>query len=77
MGPFAVDCHGTAADAGTFVPLLDRVREARAAGRELHLLNVPAAFRTQVGQGTGHDMPMRAPVGPRLRPELADLWSQS
>lgn len=76
-GPFAVDFHGTAADPGTFVPLLDRVRAAHAAGRELHLLNLPAALRTQVCQGTGHDMPMRAPVGPRLRPELADLWSQS
>lgn len=76
-GPFAVDFHGTAADPDTCVPLLDRVRQARAAGRELHLLNVPAAFLAQVCQGTGHDMPMRAPVGPRLRPELADLWSQS
>ena len=77
VGPFAVDFHGTAVDPGTFVPLLDRVRAAHAAGRELHLLNLPAALRTQVCQGTSHDMPMRAPVGPRLRPELADLWSQS
>lgn len=76
-GPFAVDFHGIAADADDRVPLLDRVRQARAAGRELHVLNLPPAWQPGLVHGTGHDMPMRAPVGPRLRPELADLWSQS
>lgn len=74
---FAVDFAGRqpeGLDVGVFVA---RVRSATAAGRRVHLLNVPAVIRDGLDHGNGHDMPMRAPVGPRLRPELADLWSQS
>lgn len=74
---FAVDFGGRQPEGLDLGSLAARLGEATATGRRVHLLNVPAVIRDGLDHGNGHDMPMRAPVGPRLRPELADLWSQS
>ena len=70
---FAVDFHDTTATAADFLRLLDQRAVARVAGRTVHFLNVPAHLSSH---GKAHDMPMSGPVGPRLQPEHADLWSQ-
>lgn len=75
---FAVDYDGCPPDPAGFFACLDRVRAARAAGRRVHLLNVPAGLRAlAASHGRGHDLPMRTAVGPRLTAEYADLWSHS
>ena len=70
---FAIDFHDCALTAAEFAPLLARRAAARAAGRTVHFLNVPARLS---GHGTAHDMPMSGPIGPHLQPEQHDLWSQ-
>ena len=76
-GEFAVDFHGIAPGAFDPVLVLDRAHAALAAGQRVHFLNAPCQLRAAAeSQGRGHDMPMRAAVGPRLQPEHADLWSQ-
>lgn len=74
---FAVDFAGRQPEGFELAAFARRLRAETEAGRRVHLLNVPAVIRDGLDHGNGHDMPMRAPVGPRLRPELADLWSQS
>ncbi len=74
----AVDFHDTGLDERGLLGELAAARAARAAGRTVHFLNVPARLRSwATSQGRAHDMPMKATVGPRLSAELADLWSPS
>ncbi|MFO1076863.1 MAG: response regulator [Planctomycetota bacterium] len=73
---FAVDFHDTAVSPAAFAACLDRAVAERGRGRTVHFLNVPAALLSwATDQGRTHDMPMKAPVGPRLPAVLADLWS--
>ncbi len=69
---FAVDFHDTGITADEFANLLARRAAAAVAGSIVHFLNVPERLSIH---GTAHDMPMSGPVGPRLQPEHADLWS--
>lgn len=59
-----------------FAALLQQASAARAAGRTVHFLNVPAHLRffAEVS-GRDHDMPKRTSPGPRLAAVLVDLWS--
>ena len=76
VAELAVDFHDTTLGPPQIAECLDRARAAAAGGRRIHFLNVPEALRSAVAsQGRAHDMPMREPVGPRVQPDFADLWS--
>lgn len=73
---FAVDFHGTDLAPAAFGACIDRATAERSRGRTVHFLNVPEALLFwATSHGKAHDMPMKAPVGPRLPAVLADLWS--
>ena len=76
-GEFAVDFDGTGVSAAQFAECLERVRQRWGRGQLVRLLNIPDALRAAASDWEkANDMPMRAPVGPRLPADLADLWSQ-
>jgi CheY-like chemotaxis protein len=73
---FAVDFHDSALAAADFLACVDRATRVRRDGGRVHFLNVPPALAAvAASHGRAHDMPMRAPVGPRLQAHFADLWS--
>lgn len=73
---FAVDFHGAELAPPAFGACIERATAARARGRTVHFLNVPASLLSwATSHGKAHDMPMKATVGPRLPAVLADLWS--
>lgn len=75
-GEFAVDFAGSVLTSDEFFVCLERARCVERTGGRVHFLNVPNSLReSATSHGRAHDMPMRAPVGPRVRGQFADLWS--
>lgn len=75
-GEFAVDFAGSGLTSDEFFACLERARRVARTGGRVHFLNVPNSLReSATSHGRAHDMPMRAPVGPRVREHFADLWS--
>jgi CheY-like chemotaxis protein len=73
----ALDFHGTELGEERFTACLERVRSRAANGQRVHLLNIPEPLRRAASDWErANDMPMKAPVGPRLPADLVDLWSQ-
>ena len=81
-GTFVTVCAALPPGVEPALPALDgdlrRTRRGAQRGLELRLWRELTARRPgpASSQGTAHDMPMRAPVGPCVQAELADLWSQ-
>jgi CheY-like chemotaxis protein len=73
---FAVDFHDTAPAAQQFAAWLERAAAVLRACRRVHFLNIPESLASLASDWERtHRVPMRDPVGPRLPPVLADLWS--
>lgn len=76
VSPFAIDLDGSAPEPQDVFALVSSVRAARAAGTEVHLLNVPSHVRLWLElKGMAGDLPMRACSGPLLGPAQQQLWS--
>ena len=75
--PVAVDFDGVdAMHPRRFTRLVDWVREERACGREVWLLNVPSELRLWLEvSGRSSDLLERPTPGPRTPQVLQDLWS--
>jgi len=74
--PFAIDLAAGTCDPEAFLALAGDVARARAAGREVHLLNVPGHLRLWLElAGRAHQLPMRTCSGPRLSGAQRQLWS--
>jgi CheY-like chemotaxis protein len=74
-GPFAVDFHLGELAPGLAAACVAKARALAASGRAVQCWNVPFAVAADGSHGNPDAMPMRQPVGPKLQPELADLWS--
>jgi hypothetical protein len=73
--PFAVDLHGSSLTPESFLALLDRVAAARRGGRDVHLLNLPSAWRLHAELlGRSGDLPPAVRVGPTLTEVTLELW---
>lgn len=72
----AVDFRGRTLSEERFRACLQLASACLQQGRRVHFLDVPPAFASLASDWeTSHGVPMRDPVGPRLPPVLADLWS--
>jgi len=77
-GEIAVDLHGIDVSERQLAEWFERARLRGAAGGRVWFLNIPPALQTAASDWEkANDMPMRAPVGPRLPALLEGLWSQS
>ena len=77
-GEIAVDLDGIEVSPAQFEAGLERARVRRLAGDPVWFLNIPASLQAAASDWEkANDMPMRAPVGPRLPALLEGLWSQS
>lgn len=74
-GAFAIDLHDRPMTTEALTALLAGVAQARAIGREVHLLNVPGHLRLFLElTGRAHELPMRTCTGPRLPAHQRQLW---